>query len=147
MPRKRHTPEQIIRKLREAGSYFFVFERTHDGRPLRMLAIVDEYTRECPAIDVERLEALFVSGGTPEFIRSDNGSEFTAKVVRDWLQRVEVDTLFITPGSRWENGYIESFSGKLRDELLDREFFFLHAGRGKDLDRALAPGVQHVQAT
>jgi putative transposase len=84
-------------------SYDFVFERTHDGRPLRMLTLVDEYTRECLAIDVERrldsedvldrLEALFVVRGTPEFIRSDNGSEFTAKAVRDWLQRVEVDTL------------------------------------------------------
>jgi len=115
-------------------SYDFVFERTHEGRPLRMLTIVDEYTRECLAIDVERrldsedvldrLEALFVSRGTPEFIRSDNGSEFTAKAVRDWLQRVEVDTLFITPGSPWENGTIESFNGKLRDELLDREIFY-----------------------
>ena len=73
---------------------------------------------------LDRLEALFVSRGTPEFIRSDNGSEFTAKAVRDWLQRVEVDTLFITPGSPWENGTIESFNGKLRDELLDREIFY-----------------------
>jgi putative transposase len=115
-------------------SYDFVFDRTHDGRPLRMLTLVDEYTRECLAIDVERrldsedvldrLEKLFVSRGTPEFIRSDNGSEFTAKAVRGWLERVEVDTLFITPASPWENGYIESFNGKLRDELLDREIFF-----------------------
>jgi transposase InsO family protein len=99
-----------------------------------MLTLVDEYTRECLAIDVERrldsedvldrLEKLFVSRGTPEFIRSDNGSEFTAKAVRDWLERVEVDTLFITPGSPWENGYIESFNGKLRDEFLDREIFY-----------------------
>jgi transposase InsO family protein len=115
-------------------SYDFVFDRTHEGRPLRMLTLVDEYTRECLAIDVERrldsddvldrLEALFVSRGTPEFIRSDNGSEFTAKAVREWLQRVQVHTLFITPGSPWENGYIESFNGKLRDELLDREIFY-----------------------
>jgi transposase InsO family protein len=115
-------------------SYDFVFDRTRDGKPLRMLTMVDEYTRECLAIDVERrldsedvldrLEQLFVARGTPEFIRSDNGSEFTAKAVRDWLPRVGVDTLFITPASPWENGYIESFNGKLRDELLDREIFY-----------------------
>jgi transposase InsO family protein len=115
-------------------SYDFVFERTYDGRPLRMLTLMDEYTRECLAIDVERrldsesvlerLEALFVSRGTPEFIRSDNGAEFTAKTVREWLARVDVKTLFIAPGSPWENGYIESFNGKLRDELLDREIFY-----------------------
>ena len=115
-------------------SYDFVFERTHDGRPLRMLTLVDEYTHECLAIDVERrldsedvlerLEALFVLRGTPEFIRSDNGAEFTAKAVREWLARVGVKTLYIAPGSPWENGYIESFNGKLRDELLDREIFY-----------------------
>jgi putative transposase len=115
-------------------SYDFVFDRTHDGRPMRMLTLVDEYTRECLAIDVERrldseavldrLEHLFVTRGTPAFIRSDNGPEFTADAVRDWLPRVGVDTLFITPGSPWENGYIESFNGKLRDELLDREIFY-----------------------
>ena len=98
-------------------SYDFVFERTHDGRPLRMLTLVDEYTRgECLAIDVERrldsedvlerLEALFVSRETPEFIRSDNGSEFTAKAVREWLARVGVQTLYIAPANPWENGYI-----------------------------------------
>jgi len=121
-------------------TYDFVFERTHDGRPLRMLTLVDEYTRECLAIDVERrldsenvlecLEALFVSRGTPEFIRSDNGAEFTAKAVREWLARVNVKTLYIAPGSPWENGYIESFNGKLRDELLDREIFYtLHEAK------------------
>ena len=99
-----------------------------------MLTLVNEYTRECLAIDVERrldsedvlerLEALFVSRGTPEFIRSDNGAEFTAKAVREWLARVNVKTLFIAPASPWENGYIESFNGKLRDELLDREIFY-----------------------
>jgi putative transposase len=115
-------------------SYDFVFERTRDGRPLRMLTLVDEYTRECLTIDVERrldsedvlerLEALFVSRGTPEYICSDNGAEFTAKAVREWLARVDVETLYIAPGSTWENGYIESFNGKLRDELLDREIFY-----------------------
>ena len=115
-------------------SYDFVFDRTHDGRPIRMPTVVDEYTRECLAIDVarslrsedvlDRLEQLFVSRGTPDFIRSDNGSEFTATAVRDWLDRVGVETLYIEPGSPWENGYVESFNGKLRDELLDREIFY-----------------------
>jgi len=115
-------------------SYDFVFDRTHDGRPIRMLTLVDESTRESLAIDVERrldseavldrLEQLFVTRGTPDFIRSDNGPEFTADAVRDWLPRVGVDTPFITPGSPWENGYIESFNGKLRDELLNGEIFY-----------------------
>jgi transposase InsO family protein len=121
-------------------SYDFVFDRTHDDRPLRMLTIVDEYTWECLAIDVERrldsedvldrLERLFVERGTPEFIRSDTGGEFVAKAVRDWLGRLGVQTLFIEPGSPWENGYVESFNGKLRDELLNREIFFtLHEAK------------------
>ena len=115
-------------------SYDFVFDRTHDGRPIRMLTIVDEWTRECLAIDVgrrlnsqnvlDRLADLFVQRGTPTYLRSDNGSEFTAEAVRDWLQRVNVGTLFIERGSPWENGYIESFNGKLRDELLNGEIFF-----------------------
>jgi transposase InsO family protein len=115
-------------------SYDFVFDRTHDGRPLRMLTVIDEYTRECLAIDVGRrlnsedvmirLEQLFVERGTPAYIRSDNGSEFTAKAVRNWLARLEVETLFIEPGAPWENGYNESFNGKLRDELLNGEIFY-----------------------
>jgi transposase InsO family protein len=115
-------------------SYDIVFDRTHDGRPLRMLVVVDEYTRECLSMDVgrrissedvlERLTALFVSRGTPDHIRSDNGGEFTAKSVRDWLGEVGVKTLFIEPGSPWENGYVESFIGKLRDELLNGEIFY-----------------------
>jgi transposase InsO family protein len=114
-------------------SYDFVADRTSDGRPIRMLTIVDEFTRECLAIDVakrltsedvlERLSDLFVHRCVPEHIRSDNGSEFTAKCVREWLGRVGVKTLFIEPGSPWENGYVESFNGKLRDELLEREAF------------------------
>jgi putative transposase len=98
-----------------------------------MLTLIDEYTRECLAIDVarslksedvlERLSDLFVRRGVPTYIRSDNGSEFTATKVREWLARVGVKTLFIEPGSPWENGYIESFNGKLRDELLAREQF------------------------
>jgi len=115
-------------------AYDFVHDRTHDGRPLRMLTLVDEYTRECLAIDVarrmtsedvlERLTDLFIRRGVPDHIRSDNGAEFTSKAVRDWLAKVGVKTLFIEPGSPWENGYIESFNGKLRDELLDREIFY-----------------------
>ncbi len=97
-----------------------------------MLTLIDEYSRECLAIDVARLNSedvleclsdLFVRRGLPDHIRSDNGSEFTALKVRDWLERVEVETLYIEPESPWENGYIESFNGKLRDELLNREIF------------------------
>ena len=114
-------------------SYDFVVDRLSTGRSFRMLTLVDEYTRECLSIDVdwklksedvlERLSDLFVRRGVPKYIRSDNGSEFTAKAVRHWLRRVGMQTLFITPGSPWENGYVESFNGKLRDELLKREWF------------------------
>jgi putative transposase len=114
-------------------SYDFVTARTADGRAFKMLTIIDEYTRECLAILVERrltsgdvidkLYELFLFRGVPEHIRSDNGPEFTAKAIRKWLGRMDVKTLFIEPGSPWENGYIESFNGKLRDELLNREIF------------------------
>ena len=114
-------------------SYDFVAERTRDGRPLRMLNIVDEYTRECLRIHVGRqvkatdviyeLSELFIERGVPGYLRSDNGTEFTADLVRGWLERLGVKTLFIEPGSPWENGYIESFNGKLRDELLNGEIF------------------------
>jgi transposase InsO family protein len=98
-----------------------------------MLTILDEYTRECLAIDVgrkfthdsvlHRLAELFFRRGIPEHIRSDNGTEFVAKEVRSWLSRIGVKTLYIEPGSPWENGYVESFNGKLRDEVLNREVF------------------------
>ena len=114
-------------------AYDFVQTRTTDGRPLRMLVVVDEYTRECLAIDVartlksddvlERIAWLMATRGVPGHIRSDNGPEFTATAVRAWLAKVGVKTLFIEPGSPWENGYVESLNGKLRDELLDREVF------------------------
>jgi len=107
--------------------------RTHGGRAFRILSILDEYTRECLAMLVARritsqdvldkLFYLFLFSGTPEHIRSDNGPEFTARAVRSWLNRLGVKTLFIEPGSPWENGYIESFNGKVRDELLNREIF------------------------
>jgi len=99
-----------------------------------MLAVIDEFTRECLAIDVarrlnhddvlERLSWLMATRGVPKHIRSDNGSEFTAIAVPEWLEKVDVKTLYITPGSPWENGYIESFNGKLGDELLEREIFY-----------------------
>ena len=114
-------------------AYDFVFDRTCEGRPLKFLNVVDEYTRECLAIKVDRrqtsrdvlrtLAQLMLKHGVPEHIRSDNGPEFVAKAVRQWLSRLGVQTLFIEPGSPWENGYIESFNGKLRDELLDGEIF------------------------
>jgi len=115
-------------------SYDFVFDRTHNGLPLRMLTVIDEHTRECLAIVVARrlnhqdvlccLAELMVRRGVPAYIRSDNGAEFTALALREWLKQVDVKTLFIEPGSPWENGYIESFNGKLRDELLDGEIFY-----------------------
>ena len=114
-------------------SYDFMTARTADGRAFKILIIIDEFTRECLAILVERritsegvldqLYNLFIFRGVPEHIRSDNGPEFTAKAVRKWLKQMGVKTLFIEPGSPWENGYIESFNGKLRDELLNREIF------------------------
>ena len=114
-------------------AYDFVFDRTHEGRPLKLLNVVDEFTRECLTIDVARkqssrdvlraLARLMLRHGIPKHIRSDNGPEFVAKAVRKWLSRLGVETLFIEPGSPWENGYIESFNGKLRDELLNGEIF------------------------
>ena len=115
-------------------AYDLMAARTHDGRPLRLLTVIDEYTRECLAIEVARhiraddvlhcLTRLFVTHGVPAHLRADNGPEFTARAVRTWLRQVGSQTLFIEPGSPWENGYVESFNGKLRDELLDREIFF-----------------------
>ena len=114
-------------------SYDFVDERTAGGKKFRILNIIDEFSRECLAVRVERrlnshdvidvLFDLFILRGIPEHIRSDNGSEFTANAVRKWLTKLGVKTLFIEPASPWENGYIESFNGKMRDELLNRELF------------------------
>ena len=115
-------------------AYDFVMLRTEDGRAVRLLTIMDEYTRECLAIRADRhirscdvietLAQLMAARGVPEHIRSDNGPEFTARAIRQWLDRVGARTLYIEPGSPWENGYIESFNGKLRDELLERELFY-----------------------
>jgi transposase InsO family protein len=115
-------------------SYDFVAAQTHDGRAVRLLTLIDEFTRECLAIRVARrinsfevIETMadaMLQRGVPEHIRSDNGPEMTARVVRDWLSRLGSKTLFIEPGSPWENGYCESFNGKLRDELLNGELFY-----------------------
>jgi transposase InsO family protein len=114
-------------------SYDFMRCRTSDGRAFRLLTVIDEHTRECLAIDVaraitaddvlERLSRLFIERGRPAYLRSDNGPEFTAAAVRRWLGKLGVGTLFIEPGSPWENGYVESFNGKVRDELLNPEIF------------------------
>jgi putative transposase len=115
-------------------SYDFVSATTHDGRTIRMLTMIDEYTRECLTIRVARrlgsyqiIEALadvMTLRGTPEHIRSDNGPEFLAEDLRKWLAKVGTGTLYIEPGSPWENGYCESFNGKLRDECLNGEIFY-----------------------
>jgi transposase InsO family protein len=115
-------------------SYDFVEDRTHDARKYRMLNVIDEFTHECLAIRVQRqlkavdvidvLSDLFILRGVPEHIRSDNGAEFTAKAVQDWIAAVGAKTAYIAPGSPWENGFIESFNARLRDELLDGEIFY-----------------------
>ncbi len=114
-------------------SYDMAMFRTSEGRLVRLLAIIDEYTRECLSIYVARrikhqdvldnLYELFIRRGTPGYIRADNAPEFTAKMVREWLSHTGVGPLYIEPGSPWENGYVESFIGKLRDELLNGEIF------------------------
>ena len=114
-------------------SYDFLTERLENGRRLRLLVVIDEYTRECLAIDVARsfrgddvvelLRYLFAVRGCPAYIRSDNGPEFVSEAVKRWLKTSCVETLYIAPGSPWENGYIESFNSKLRDELLNGELF------------------------
>lgn len=115
-------------------SYDFVHHRTEDGRAFRTLNILDEFSRECLAIRVKRkmsswdvidtLSDLFILRGVPGFIRSDNGPEFVAKAVRDWIAAVGARTAYIEPGSPWENGYVESFNARLRDELLNGEIFY-----------------------
>jgi len=115
-------------------SYDFVEGRTHNGRKFRMLNIIDEFTRECLAIRIDRklnstdvidaLSDLFILRGVPGHVRSDNGPEFIAKAVREWIAAVGAKTAFSEPGSPWENGYCESFNSKLRDELLYSEIFY-----------------------
>jgi transposase InsO family protein len=120
-------------RVNHVWAYDFVEDRTRDGRRFRALNVVDEYTRECLAIRVGRrlkaadvldvLADLFILRGVPGHIRSDNGPEFVAAAVRAWISGVGARTAFIEPGSPWENGYVESFNGKLRDELLNAEVF------------------------
>ncbi|MBN9439606.1 IS3 family transposase [Bosea sp. (in: a-proteobacteria)] len=115
-------------------SYDFVEDRTHDGRKYRMLNVIDEFTHECLAIRIDRrlkaidvidvLSDLFILRGVPEHVRSDNGPEFVAKAVQEWIGAVGAKTAYIAPGSPWENGFIESFNARLRDELLDGEIFY-----------------------
>ena len=120
--------------MNHVWTYDFIEDRTEDGRKLKFLTVLDEWTRESPAIEVDRsitskdvisvLEYLFAVRGAPQFIRSDNGPEFIADAIKKWLVDKEVGTLYIEPGSPWENGYIESFHGRFRDELLNREVFY-----------------------
>ena len=133
-----HDPSFSHKRLRperpnHVYAYDFVEDRTRDGRRFRMLNVVDEFTRECLCIRVGRklrasdiidvLADLFTTRGTPGYIRSDNGPEFAAKAVKDWITGVRVSTAYIEPGSPWENGYVKPFNGKLRDELLGCEVF------------------------
>ena len=115
-------------------TYDFMSDQTENGGKLKLLTVLDEFTRESLAIEAARsirsgdlillLEYLFIVRGLPKFIRSDNGPEFIADAVKKWLKKKHVETLYIEPGSPWENGYIESFNGKLRDEILNREVFY-----------------------
>ena len=111
----------------------FVFDRTTNGTALKWLSLIDEHTRECLALTVDRgltsedvintLAELFKTRGVPKCIRSDNGPEFISKAIRAWLARLGIEVLYIAPGSPWENGYVESFHSKFRDEFLNRELF------------------------
>ena len=135
--RRRRGPKgEVIRKAErkdQVWSYDFVEDRTERGGRLRMLTILDEYTRESLAIPVEKsissanvietLERLFITRAVPEYIRSDNGPEFVAGAVQQWLAEKRCRTIYIEPGSPWENPYIESFNGKFRDECLNMELF------------------------
>ena len=121
-------------RVNHVWSYDFVEDRTHDGRKFRMLNVIDEFTRECLAIRIGRrlrstdvidvLSDLFILRGAPGHVRSDNGPEFVAKAVREWIDAVGSRTAFIEPGSPWENGFCESFNARLRDELLNGEIFY-----------------------
>lgn len=120
--------------MNHVWTYDFIEDRTEDGRKLKFLTVLDEYTRESPAIEVGRsitskgviavLEYLFMVRGVPRFIRSDNGPEFIAEAIKGWLKDKTVGTLYIEPGCPWENGYAESFHGRFRNELLNRELFY-----------------------
>ena len=132
-----HSGNSCVRRRSEHKDHIwtwdFIHDRTATGRPLKWLAITDEYTRECLALEVDRsitaervldvLTNLFLTRGVPQHIRSDNGPEFIAQAIRRWLESVGVEALYIEPGSPWENGYAESFHGRVRDEFLAMEVF------------------------
>jgi len=132
-----HSENGIVRRRSErpnhVWSYDFVSDQTEDGRTLNIFVVLDEFTRRSLALEVERsftsrdviatLEALVEEYGVPAYIRSDNGPEFIAQAVRSWLEQSKIGTLFIAPGSPWENGYVESFNSRLRDELVNCELF------------------------
>jgi len=136
--RRRRGPRgEVVKRARRPNhvwTYDFIEDRTERGGRLKILTVLDEFTRQSLAIRVERrldsarvietLEALFAERGAPKHLRSDNGPEFVAEAVKTFLGNSGVETLYIEPGSPWENGYIESFNGKLRDELLDGEIFY-----------------------
>jgi transposase InsO family protein len=117
----------------DVWTWDFIFDRTTNGRPIKWLSVVDEYTRECLVLEVDRrmtsddvvdiLARLFLTRGMPRHIRSDNGPEFVARAIRDYVKSVGIETLYVEPGSPWENGFVESFHSRLRDELLNREEF------------------------
>lgn len=131
---RQKAPVITVTRKNQVWSYDFVFDQTSSGRTIKMLTVLDLHTRECHAIEVERrmssagvvkvLKKLFMIHGAPEYIRSDNGSEFVAKHVQAELKRAGVRTQYITPGSPWQNGHIESFHDKFRDECLNRELFY-----------------------
>ncbi len=124
---------RMAEQMNHVWTYDFMSDQTEDGRSLKFLTVLDEFTRESPAIEVGRsirsgdviavLDYLFMVRGTPQFLRSDNGPEFVADAIKRWLHDQGVETLHIEPGSPWENGYIESFNGTFRDEVLNRELF------------------------
>ena len=127
------TPLLIATRKNHVWSYDFVFDQTANGRTLKMLTVLDVFTRECHAIEVDRrltaagviaaLQRLFAIHGTPQFLRSDNGPEFIAKHIQAWLRKSAVRTHYIEPGAPWQNGHIESFHDKLRDGCLNSELF------------------------
>ena len=126
-------PQEATR-ANHVWTYDFVFDTTSDSRTLKFLSLIDEFTRECLAIKVERrlpakavievLEQVFAERGMPEYLRSDNGPEFVAKAIQRWLTKRQVKTHYIEPGSPWQNAYGESFNGKFRDECLNMEVFY-----------------------
>ena len=138
------------------GPWIPLFDTTADGRTLKLLNVIDEYTRESPAILVDRridaddvvavLDRLRLERGVPQYVRFDNGPEFIAGAVADWCRFNTVDTVFIDPGSPWQNAWIESFNGKLRDELLNL-WRFDSLLEARVLYRGLADRLQHEQTT